>query len=177
MTSTAQQIDLKSYIRDVPDFPKPGILFKDIMPLVRDPQAFRASISRLRERYAAERIQKIAAIESRGFIFGAALAYEMSVGLATVRKVGKLPAKCVRETYDLEYGTDCVEMQEDAIVPDERVLVIDDVIATGGTLGAACRLVRLLGGEVVAAATIIELTFLPGREKLGDFKLDSLVQY
>lgn len=170
-------VNLNDYIRDVPDFPKPGILFKDITPLIKDPGAFRHTIELLAERYQDQKITKVVGIESRGFIFAAALAYELNAGMVPVRKVGKLPAKTMRESYDLEYGTDCVEIHEDAIQPGERVLVVDDVIATGGTLGAACRLVKMLSGEIVEACTVIELTFLPGRKNLGDFPFYSLLQY
>jgi adenine phosphoribosyltransferase len=170
-------MDLKEFIRDVPDFPKEGILFKDITTLVKSPEAFRYTINQLADRYRDKAIAKVVAIESRGFIFAAALAYELNCGMVPVRKVGKLPAKTLRETYELEYGTDSVEIHEDAIAAGERVLVLDDVIATGGTLAAACRLVGKLGGEIVEAATVVELTFLPGREKLGAIPFFALIQY
>ena len=170
-------MDLRSIIRDVPDFPKPGILFKDITPLLNNAEAFHQTIMELADRYRGMGIQKIVGIESRGFIFAAALAYEIGAGMVPVRKIGKLPAKTIRETYELEYGTDSVEIHEDAIMPGERVLVLDDVIATGGTLAAACRLVKILGGEIVEAATVVELTFLPGREKLAGFPFYALIQF
>lgn len=169
--------DLTPFIRDVPDFPKPGIMFKDITPLLNDPTAFREVIKALAARYRQQRIQKIVGIESRGFVFAAALAYELGAGMVPVRKVGKLPAKCIREDYELEYGTASVEIHEDAIAKGERVLVIDDLIATGGTLVAACNLVKRLGGELVEVAAIIELTFLPGREKLKGLPVHTMLQF
>jgi adenine phosphoribosyltransferase len=170
-------IDLKTYIRDIPDFPKPGIIFKDITPLLKCPEAFRATIDQLAARYEGKGITQIVAIESRGFIFGAALAYAIGAGIVPVRKVGKLPAATFRESYELEYGTDSVEIHQDAITPQDRVVVLDDVIATGGTLAAACRLVRGSGGTIHEAATIIELTFLNGREKLEGVPFFSLLSY
>lgn len=170
-------MDITKHIRDVPDFPKPGIMFKDITPLLGHAEAFRSVIQQLAERYRDKQISKIIGIESRGFIFAAALAYELGAGMVPVRKVGKLPAKCIRETYDLEYGTDSVEIHEDALSPGDRVLVLDDVIATGGTLAASCRLAQLLKAEIVEVATVIELTFLPGREKLGGLPFFSLLKY
>ncbi len=170
-------VDLRAYIRDIPDFPKPGIVFKDITPLLKAPEAFHAAIDHLAERYRGCGIQAVVAIESRGFIFGAALAYAIGAGLVPVRKVGKLPAATYRESYELEYGTDSVEIHQDALNPGDRVVVLDDVIATGGTLAAACRLVASSGGIVHEAATIIELTFLNGREKLNGVDFYSLIQY
>ncbi len=170
-------MDLKKIIRDVPDFPKPGIVFKDITPLLASPEAFHQTIHQLAERYRGRGITRVAGIESRGFIFGAALADALGAGFVPVRKAGKLPWRTVRETYDLEYGTDTIEVHEDAVARGERILVVDDVIATGGTLAAACRLLAGLGGEVVEAATVIELTFLPGREKLGGVPFFSLIRF
>jgi adenine phosphoribosyltransferase len=170
-------MDLKSYIRDVPDFPKPGIVFKDITTLLRDGEAFRYTIDLLAERYRGRGIRRIVGIEARGFIFAAALAYELGVGMVPVRKVGKLPAARVKQTYDLEYGTDCVEIHSDAIEPGEKVIIIDDLIATGGTLAATCDLVEQVGGAIEEVACIIELTFLPGKEKLRNRKLFTLLQY
>lgn len=170
-------LDLKTFIRDVPDFPKPGINFKDITTLLKHPEAFRTSISQLAERYRSSGITKIVGVESRGFIFSSALAYELGVGLVPVRKLGKLPAQCVQEKYELEYGHDVVEMHRDAVEKEELVLVLDDVIATGGTLVAACRLVEVLGGKVVEVATVVELTMLNGRKKLDNRPFFSLIQY
>lgn len=170
-------VDLKDYIRDIPDFPKPGIVFKDITPLLKTPEAFRAAIDQLAARYRNKGITQVVAIESRGFIFGAALAYAIGAGIVPVRKVGKLPAATYRESYELEYGTDSVEIHQDAITADDRVVVLDDVIATGGTLAAACRLVRGSGGTIHEAATIIELSFLNGREKVADVPFHSLICY
>lgn len=171
------KMELKDYIRDVPDFPKPGILFKDITPLLKNPAAFRHAIGLLAERYRKNLPDKIVGIESRGFIFAAALAYELGTGMVPVRKVGKLPAKTVKAHYDLEYGTDCVEIHEDAIDKGDRVLVIDDLIATGGTLAATCGLVELVGGKVIEAACIVDLSFLPWKEKMGSYPVFSLIQY
>lgn len=170
-------MDLKQFIRDIPDFPKPGILFKDITPLIKDGKAFHHTIDQLAQRYQDKKLDKVVGIESRGFIFASALAYRLGIGMVPIRKVGKLPAKCVRETYDLEYGTDSIEIHEDAISAGDRILVIDDVIATGGTLAATCSLVKRLGGTIVEAATVIEITFLPGREKLGQCPFFTLLQF
>ena len=170
-------MDLTHYIRNVPDFPKPGIMFKDITPLLKSPEAFRETIRLLAERYRTRNVSKVVGIESRGFIFAAALAYELRCGMVPVRKLGKLPADTVQQTYDLEYGTSCIEVHTDAISKGERILVLDDVIATGGTLGAACLLVQKLGGEIIEVATVIELTFLSGREKVCDLPFFSMIQY
>lgn len=170
-------VNLTQYIRDVPDFPQPGIMFKDITPLIANPTAFRTVIQELAQRYQGREIDKVVGIESRGFIFGAALGYELGVGFVPVRKAGKLPAKCIQQTYDLEYGTATAEMHEDAIKRGERVVIVDDLIATGGTLGAACKLVAALGGEIVEVATVIELTFLPGRARLEGMPFYTMMQF
>lgn len=170
--------DLKSYIREVPDFPKPGILFYDITTLLKDPHALRMTVDRFAWIFTRKpRIDKVAAIESRGFMFGPSLAYSLNAGFVPVRKPGKLPARTVRQDYELEYGTDAVEIHADAISPGERVLLVDDVIATGGTARAAARLVESLGGEVAAFGFIVELTFLKGREMLASYEVDSLIRY
>ena len=168
-------MDLLTFIRDIPDFPKPGIIFKDITPLLNNPEAFKASIDQLASRYAGKRIDKIVGIEARGFIFAGALAYRLGTGMVPVRKKGKLPYKTLSETYELEYGTDTMEIHEDAIKPGDRVLVLDDLIATGGTLAATCRLVKKLGGSIVEVAILIELSFLNGREKVKEYPYFTLL--
>ena len=172
------QIDsLKKAIRDVPDFPKPGILFKDITTLLKDPDAFRRALDLFTVLCGAARADKVVAVESRGFIVGSALALRLGVGFVPVRKPGKLPARTLRMAYDLEYGQDCVEIHEDAIAPGEAVLVVDDVIATGGTARATGDLVEKMGGRVTAYAFLVELTFLDGRKRLGDREVLSLIRY
>jgi adenine phosphoribosyltransferase len=169
--------DLKKHIREVPDFPKPGILFYDITTLLQHPLALRMTVDRFVWMFAERRIQKVVGIESRGFMFGPIVAYDLNAGFVPVRKPGKLPWQTVRETYDLEYGSDTVEMHKDAIQPGEHVLIVDDLVATGGTALAAAKLVESLGGVVVGMGFIIELTFLPGRQKLDGYKVESLIQY
>jgi len=168
-------MDLLTFIRDIPDFPKPGIIFKDITPLLNNPEAFTDSIDQLASRYAGTRIDKIVGIEARGFIFAGALAYRLGTGMVPVRKKGKLPYKTLSETYELEYGTDTMEMHEDAIKPGDHVLVLDDLIATGGTLAATCRLVEKLGGSIVEVAILIELSFLNGRAKVKEYPYFTLL--
>jgi adenine phosphoribosyltransferase len=168
---------LSRCIRDVPDFPKPGILFKDITPLLADPRAFNLCLDMMAERYDGRPLDRIVAIESRGFIFGAALASRMRKPFAPARKPGKLPAAKMRVEYQLEYGTDAVELHTDAIVPGDKVLVVDDVLATGGTASATCELVQKLGGQVIGASFVIELAFLSGRQRLPGIEVSSLVQY
>jgi adenine phosphoribosyltransferase len=168
---------LRRAIRDVPDYPRPGILFKDITPLLASPESFRSAIALMQEQAAALRPHRIVAIESRGFIVGAALADRLGVGFVPVRKKGKLPWRHVDCTYDLEYGTDTVEMHEDALRAGERALVVDDVIATGGTARAAGHLVRTLGAQVAGYAFLIELSFLKGRELLEGDEVRSLIVY
>ncbi|MCM2316621.1 MAG: adenine phosphoribosyltransferase [Thermoanaerobaculia bacterium] len=170
-------IDLRDYIRDVPDFPKPGIMFKDITPLLGSPHAFNATVDHLSRPFAGERGLKVAAIESRGFIFGAAVAQHLGAGFVPIRKPGKLPWKTHRSEYALEYGTDALEIHEDAMAPGDRVIVIDDVLATGGTASAAGELVRRLGAEVVAYSIVIELTFLNGRDRLGGTPVNVAIHY
>jgi adenine phosphoribosyltransferase len=169
-------MNIASFIRDVPDFPKPGIIFKDITPLLGNPEAFAFVIEALAERYQGAGIQKIVGIESRGFIFGSALALRLGCGFVPVRKPGKLPAATVSQSFDLEYGQDTIEIHQDALVPGEKVLVLDDVMATGGTLEAAIKLVETVGGQVLEAATILELTFLNGRSRLDGHVYFSLLQ-
>ena len=158
--------DWKGLIADVPDFPKPGIVFKDITPLLADGEALRAVTEAFAAALAGERLTQIVAIESRGFIFGAALALHLGVGLTLIRKPKKLPRAVVRETYALEYGTDTIELHADALRPADRALIIDDVLATGGTAAAAARLVAQTGATLVGFAFLMELTFLPGRDAL-----------
>ena len=159
---------MKSIFADVADFPKEGILFKDITPLLADPQGFNGVIDHLAERYAGKGISKIVGVESRGFIFGTPLAYKMNVGFAPARKPGKLPAETISEAFQLEYGEDRLELHSDAITGGEKVLLIDDLLATGGTLEAAAKLIQRLEGEIVEIVTIIELTFLDGQIKLPE---------
>jgi adenine phosphoribosyltransferase len=181
MSATAPADDpriarLTSRIRDVPDFPKPGILFKDITPLIGDGAAFRLVTDMLAERVASLGVEKLVGIESRGFIFGAALAERLGVGLAPVRKPGKLPWRAARETYALEYGNDSLEMHEDAVA-GQRCLIVDDLLATGGTASATARLVERQGGSVAGFAFVIELGFLSGRAKLGGREVVALLRY
>ncbi len=170
-------MELKNWIRDVPDFPKKGIIFKDITPLLKDSGAFQQVISHLAERYENRGLNAVAAMESRGFIFGGALAARLGVSFVPVRKPGKLPWKTIRETYDLEYGRDTLEIHEDSISRNDRVLVLDDVLATGGTAAATIRLVERAGGQVAEACFLIHLTFLNGREKLKSTPVYSIIQY
>jgi adenine phosphoribosyltransferase len=170
-------MDLAAYIRDVPDFPIEGILFKDITTLLQDRGAFRATIDALVARYAGEKIDKVAAIESRGFIFGAPLAYQLGAGFVPVRKPGKLPTKTVRVEYSLEYGSNVLEMHVDALQTGERVLIVDDLLATGGSARAVAHLVEQLNATVVGMAFVIELEFLQGRQRLGEYDLFSLVKF
>jgi len=169
-------IDLRTRIRDIPDFPKPGILFRDITPLLADGPAFRAMVDRFVERYRG-RVDMVLGIESRGFLVGAAVAYGLGTGLAVVRKPGKLPWQTYAARYDLEYGSDALEIHHDAVGHHHRVLIVDDLLATGGTASAAVELVRRCGGMVVACAFVIELAFLDGRRRLGDCEVFSLVTY
>jgi adenine phosphoribosyltransferase len=168
---------LKKLIREVPDWPKPGILFYDITTLLKDNQGFRALIDNLYDHYHGKPVDLIAGIEARGFIFGPALAYRLGAGFVPIRKPKKLPAKTAVETYELEYGTDSLEIHQDAVQKGQRVLVCDDLLATGGTAAASVRLVRKLGGEVMGCGFAVELTFLNGREKLQDVDVYSLLQY
>jgi adenine phosphoribosyltransferase len=169
--------DLKQYIREVPDFPKPGINFYDITTLLAHPLALRKTVDRFVWLFADKHIDKVIGIESRGFMFGPIVAYDLNAGFVPVRKPGKLPYKTISQSYDLEYGSDRVEMHEDAVKPGEHVLIVDDLVATGGTALAAAKLVESCGGTVAGMGFIIELTFLPCREKLAGYNVESLIQY
>ncbi len=169
--------DLKRHIREVPDYPKPGILFYDITTLLGDPWALRTTVDRFVERFIEQRIDKVVGMESRGFLFGPILAYNLNAGFVPVRKPGKLPADVVSETYELEYGTDSLEMHNDGVRPGEKVLIVDDLIATGGTAKATAKMVEAVGGTVVGFGFIIELNFLDGRAALDGYEVESLIQY
>lgn len=168
---------LKNKIRDIADFPKPGVVFKDITPLVKDPATLKECVEALISPYHNQNITAVAGMEARGFIFGSLAAWELGVGFIPLRKPGKLPYDVQRVDYDLEYGNASLEAHIDAISPGDRILLIDDVLATGGTAKASCELVEMLGGEVIACAFVMELTFLNGREQLSNYPLHSLIQY
>jgi adenine phosphoribosyltransferase len=168
---------LRSFIRDIPDFPKPGILFKDITPLLNDAAAFGRAIDLLSEPLRRPHVGSVVGIESRGFIFASALAYKLGAGMVPVRKPGKLPAATVNVTYELEYGTDALQMHADALTPGQRVIIVDDVLATGGTARAVAQLVEKVGGKVDAIAFLLELGFLNGRDKLAGYEIVSLLRY
>jgi adenine phosphoribosyltransferase len=168
---------LKQHIRDIPDWPAPGVVFKDITPLLNDVDTFRGVVDAIAEHFAAQRIDRVLGVEARGFIFAAPVAYRFGAGFVPVRKAGKLPWDIEREEYALEYGTDLLEIHTDAVHPGERVLVVDDVLATGGTAAATARLVEKLGGEVAGLAFVLELAFLHGRELLTDRDVLSLAVY
>ncbi|MFA6457178.1 MAG: adenine phosphoribosyltransferase [Bacteroidota bacterium] len=170
-------MNLESIIRTVPDFPKPGIQFKDITTVLQNPEALKYCIDTFYMKYSNQKITKVVGIESRGFIVGTALAYRLGAGFVPIRKSGKLPAAVLRQEYQLEYGTDVIEIHKDAIQPGERVLMHDDVLATGGTMQAACNVVKQLGGEIVGISFLIELAFLHPRKKLSGFDIFSLVTY
>ena len=167
---------LDAYLRDVPDFPKPGIVFKDITPMLQSAPAMEEAIQQLADLFAKDKIDKVAAIESRGFIFGVPLALKLGVGFIPVRKPGKLPWRTQSVNYMLEYGSGTLEIHEDAVTNGERVVIIDDLLATGGTARAACELVERLGGRVVGCAFVVELDFLQGRKKLTGQRIESLIR-
>jgi adenine phosphoribosyltransferase len=169
--------DLKKLIREVPDFPKPGILFYDITTLLKDKQGLRSVIDGLKDRYKNAAVDVVLGIEARGFIFAPALAYALGAGFVPVRKAKKLPWECVSVSYELEYGTDSLEIHRDAIDSGHRVLIVDDLLATGGTAKAVTQLVERVGGKVVGLACVVELTFLHGRDKLAGYDVFSLLQY
>ncbi len=177
MSSIPESIHLEDWIRDIPDFPQKGILFKDITPLLQDKAAFHAALDRLAAHYAGAGIQAVVGVESRGFIFGAVLAYLLNCGFVPVRKFGKLPYQTETVEYELEYGTNIVEIHTDAIKPGQRVLIVDDLLATGGTVSAAMELVEKLGGHIAGIAFLVELTFLRGREQLKGHDVFALIKY
>ncbi len=168
-------MDLKLFIRDIPDFPKPGILFKDITPLLKNPQAFSETLRLLSKSAEGLNITAIVGIESRGFIFGAGVSHELGVGFIPIRKPGKLPAETISESYSLEYGTDTIEIHKDAVGSGDRVLLIDDLLATGGTVQAAAKLIEKTGAVIPQIAFVIELGFLHGRDKIPGYNITSLM--
>ena len=177
MSRTQEEQVIERYIRDVPDFPKPGIVFKDITPLLLDPEGLRLAIDGLAEAASGLEFDLVAGVESRGFIFGTALARQLDKGFIPIRKPGKLPWKTSSETYELEYGSDTIEIHIDAAENGARVLMVDDLLATGGTMGAALNLVRKVGGIPVACVFVLELGFLPGRQRLEGVPVHSLIRY
>jgi adenine phosphoribosyltransferase len=168
---------IRARIRDVPDFPRPGILFKDITPVLQDPETLALACQLLSAPFRGRGIALVVGIESRGFIFGPPVALALGAGFAIARKAGKLPWQTVRETYELEYGRDTIELHRDAVLPGQNVLLVDDLIATGGTAAATARLVRRMGGRVVGASFLIELSFLEGRKHLSDLELNAVLSY
>jgi len=171
------KIELKEYIREVPDWPKKGILFRDITPLLAEPKAFRAAVDTLAADFVGAGIQYVGTVEARGFIFGSAVAAKLNVGFVPIRKKGKLPFKTESITYDLEYGTDTLQVHQDAIQPGTKVLMVDDLLATGGTMAAACKLIEKIGGRIAGVVFLIELTELHGIDKLAGYKVKSLIRY
>jgi len=169
--------DIKSYVREIPDWPKKGVSFKDITTLLMDKDAFRATIDILVNRYKDKKIDKVVCVEARGFVLGGALAHRIGAGVILVRKKGKLPHKKISATYELEYGTDTLEMHEDSIKPGEKVLIIDDVLATGGTMSAVAELVKKLKGNIVEIAFLFELTYLHGMDKLKGYPVFAISKY
>lgn len=170
-------MDLKKYIRDIPDFPQKGVMFRDITTLLKEAEPFKYAIDAIVDRYKTEKVDKLVSVEARGYIFGGAIAYRLHCGFVPVRKPGKLPAETVSMDYTLEYGKNTIEIHRDAIAPGERVLVFDDVLATGGTVQATCKLIEKLGGKIVGCVFISDLTYLKGSEKLKEYEVFSLVQY
>jgi adenine phosphoribosyltransferase len=170
-------IDLKDYIRSIAGFPKEGIVFRDITPLLADGPALKEASKQLADHYRSKKPDLVVGAEARGFIFGTAVALELGVGFAPVRKPGKLPARTIEYSYELEYGTDMLTMHWDAVKPGQKVLLIDDLLATGGTMQACAHMVEELGGEVVGCGFVIELSFIPGRDKLADYDVFSLIRY
>jgi len=177
MQMTSKAIDLRTYIRNIPDWPKKGILFRDITPLLADPQAFAAAVKALSAGFSKTNIDYVAAVEARGFIFGSAVAEKLEAGFVPIRKKGKLPAATESITYDLEYGTDTLEVHRDAIRSGAKVLMVDDLLATGGTMAAACKLIEKIGGCVEGATFLVELKNLGGRAKMAGYKVTSVISY
>jgi adenine phosphoribosyltransferase len=177
MASSAAPLDLKKCIRSIPDFPKPGIMFRDITPLLADPRAFREAIRRMAAPYKKGAVDAVIGAESRGFIFAAAMALELGAGFVPVRKKGKLPFKTASVSYDLEYGTDTLQMHTDAVSAGTRVLMVDDLLATGGTMAACCEMVQAAGGKILGIEFLIELAFLKGRAKLGNHPVRSQIVF
>ena len=173
----AEGIELQRYIRSIPDWPKKGILFRDITPLLAEPKAFAAAIEVLCEGFTNTSVEYVAAVEARGFIFGAAAAEKLGAGFVPIRKKGKLPFKTESVTDDLEYGTDTLQVHSDAIDKGAKVLMLDDLLATGGTMAAACKLIEMIGGEIVGITFLIELGELAGREKLQGYKISTVISY
>jgi len=174
---TSKGIDLKRHIRSIPDWPKKGILFRDITPLLADPKAFAAAVDALCAGFTGVGIEYVAAVEARGFIFGAAVAEKLGAGFVPIRKKGKLPFETESITYDLEYGTDTLEVHSDAVENQAKVLMVDDLLATGGTMAAACKLIEKIGGQVVGIVFLIELAALRGREKINYYNVKSILSY
>ena len=177
MSDPAPRLDLRSSIRSIPDFPKPGILFRDITPLLKDVRAFREAVRRMAQPYEKGDVDVVIGAESRGFIFGAPIALALGAGFVPVRKQGKLPAETTSITYDLEYGTDTLEMHTDAVADGTRVLMVDDLLATGGTMAASCEMVEKAGGKIVGIEFLIELAFLGGRAKLAKYPVRTQIVY
>ena len=170
-------LDLRQFIRDIPDFPKPGILFRDITPLLADARALACAIEQLTKPFQGAGIDVVAAVEARGFIFGSAVAKALGAGFVPIRKQGKLPFDTHSVSYGLEYGTDSVEVHTDAVKPGNKVLMVDDLLATGGTMAAACELVEKVGGDILGITCLIELTELQGREKLSPYDIHTVISY
>jgi len=173
----AEKVELEKYIRSIPDWPKKGILFRDITPLLADPKAFAAAVEALCTDFTDVGVKYVAAVEARGFIFGAAVAEKLGAGFVPIRKKDKLPFKTESVTYDLEYGTDTLQVHSDAVVKGAKVLMLDDLLATGGTMSAACKLIEKIGGKIVGITFLIELTDLPGRAKLEGYKINTVLTY
>jgi adenine phosphoribosyltransferase len=177
MKKMTEQFNLQDYIRSIPDWPKKGILFRDITPLLASPQAFSAAIAALCRNFTGQRIDYVAAVEARGFIFGSAVAEKLGAGFVPIRKKGKLPYKTESVTYDLEYGTDRLEIHSDAVEKGANVLMVDDLLATGGTMRAACRLVEKIGGKIAGISFLVELSELAGRDKLAGYNIKTVITY